>query len=46
MAQYYLSATRGNATGTLHILLFPFALMLVHVFLFDMVHSAAEVKPK
>jgi TRAP-type C4-dicarboxylate transport system permease small subunit len=50
-AQYYLSLTRGNATDTLHIPLFPFVLvlavgtgMLALVLLFDLIHSMAEVK--
>ena len=52
-AQYYLSLTRGNATDTLHIPLFPFVLflaigtgMLALVLLFDLVHSIAKVKGK
>ena len=51
--QYYLSLTRGNATDTLHIPLFPFVLilaigtgMLALVLLFDLAHSLAEVKRK
>jgi TRAP-type C4-dicarboxylate transport system permease small subunit len=52
-AQHYLSLTRGNATDTLHIPLFPFVLilaigagMLALVLLFDLVHSFAKVKGK
>ncbi len=51
--QYYLSITRGNATDTLHIPLYPFVLvlaigagMLALVLLFDLAHSIAEVKRK
>jgi len=52
-AQYYLSLTRGNATDTLHIPLYPFVLvlavgtgMLALVLLFDLVHSLTKVKGK
>jgi len=52
-AQYYLSITRGDATDTLHIPIFPFVLvlaigtgMMALVLLFDLVHSIAEVKRK
>ena len=51
--QYFLSITRGNATDTLHIPIFPFVLilatgtgMLALVLLFDLAHSVAEVKRK
>ena len=51
--QYFLSITRGNATDTLHIPIFPFVLilaigagMLALVLLFDLVHSLAKVKGK
>jgi TRAP-type C4-dicarboxylate transport system permease small subunit len=51
--QYYLSITKGNATDTLHIPLYPFVLvlaigtgMLALVLLFDLVHSIAEVTRK
>lgn len=52
-AHYYFSLTRGNATDTLHIPLYPFVLvlavgtgMLALVLLFDLVHSLAKVKGK
>jgi len=52
-AQYYLSITRGDATDTLHIPIFPFVLMLAVgagmlalVLLFDLGHSLAEGKRK
>ena len=51
--QYYLSLTRGNATDTLHIPLYPFVLvlaigagMMALVLLFDLAHSITEVKRK
>jgi TRAP-type C4-dicarboxylate transport system permease small subunit len=51
--QYYLALTRGNATDTLHIPLFPFVLclaigagMLALVLLLDMIHSIAKVAGK
>jgi len=51
--QYYLSITRGNATDTLHIPLYPFVLvlaigagMLALVLLFDLGHSFTEVRRK
>ena len=53
LTQYYLSITRGDATDTLGIPLFPFALvlaigagMLALVLLFHLVQSLAEVKRK
>jgi TRAP-type C4-dicarboxylate transport system permease small subunit len=53
LAQGYLTATRGNATDTLHIPFFPFVLMLAIgtgmlavVLLFDLIHSAAGVRGK
>jgi len=51
--QYYLSITKGNATDTLHIPLYPFVLvlaigtgMLALVLLFDLAHSITEVTRK
>lgn len=51
--QYYLSITRGNATDTLHIPIFPFVLilaigtgMLALVLLFDFMHSLTKVRRK
>jgi TRAP-type C4-dicarboxylate transport system permease small subunit len=53
LAQHYLSATRGNATDTLGIPLFPFVLamaigcgVMALVLLVDVVHSIAEVRRK
>jgi TRAP-type C4-dicarboxylate transport system permease small subunit len=53
LAQHYLSVTRGDATDTLHIPLFPFVLalaigtgMTALVLLFDLIHSVSEVKGK
>ena len=53
LTQYYLSITRGDATDTLQIPIFPFALvlaigagMLALVLLFELVKTLAEVKGK
>ena len=53
LTQYYFTITRGNATDTLHIPIYPFALMLAIgagmlalVLLVDLINSLAEVKRK
>lgn len=51
--QYFMSITRGNATDTLHIPIFPFVLflaigtgMLAFVLLLDLIHSIVKVTGK